>query len=49
MFNFLLKATVDTTEEAILNSLLKSKTMKGRDDKIIEAISIERIKKLLLS
>jgi D-aminopeptidase len=49
LFNFLLKATVDATEEAILNSLLKAKTMKGRDNKIIEAISIKRIKKLLIS
>ncbi|NPD88262.1 MAG: P1 family peptidase [Asgard group archaeon] len=49
LFNFLLKATVEATEEAILNSLLKANTMKGRDDKKIEAISIEKIKKILVS
>jgi D-aminopeptidase len=46
IFSFLLKATVESTEEAILNSLLKAETMKGRDDKIIEAISIEKVMKL---
>jgi D-aminopeptidase len=46
IFNFLLKATVEATEEAILNSLLKASIMKGRDDRIIKAISIEKIKEM---
>ncbi len=46
LFNSLLKAVVEATEEAILNSLFSSKTMKGRDDRIIEAISIEKIKEM---
>ena len=46
LFNQLLKATVDATEEAILNSMLTSHTMKGRDDRVIEAISIEKIKEM---
>ncbi|MHA1406709.1 MAG: DmpA family aminopeptidase [Candidatus Heimdallarchaeaceae archaeon] len=47
IFNSLLEATVDATEEAILNSLLKAKTMRGRDDHLVEALSIQTVKKLL--
>jgi D-aminopeptidase len=43
-FTSLLRAVVETTEEAILNSLCMATTMKGRDDHIIEAIGPEKIK-----
>ena len=38
-FNLLLKAVVDSTEEAILNALLMSHTMIGRDDHTSYALS----------
>ncbi|NHK31573.1 MAG: P1 family peptidase [Asgard group archaeon] len=43
LFNGLLKATVEATEEAVLNALCKAITMKGRDDHIIEAFPYEKI------
>jgi D-aminopeptidase len=43
LFNGLLKATVETTEEAILNALCKATSMTGRDDRLIEALPIENL------
>ena len=42
------EATVDATEEAIDNSLLRATTVRGRDGHVAEAIPIERLRKLLL-
>ena len=49
LFNGFLKAVVEATEEAVLNSLCKATSMTGRDDNYVEAISIEKIKELLES
>lgn len=49
LFRNLLRAVVETTEEAILNSLLMATTVVGRDDNVVEAISIEKIKEKLSS
>jgi D-aminopeptidase len=43
----LLSATVEATEEAILNALTMASTIVGRDDHRIEAISLSRIRSLL--
>jgi D-aminopeptidase len=43
VFNNLLKATVETTEEAILNALCKAASMTGRDNHTIEALPIENL------
>ncbi len=40
-------ATVQATEEAIINALVAGKTMVGRDDNRSEAISHERLKEIL--
>ena len=39
----LFEAVIEATEEAIYNSLLKAITVSGREDRIVEAISIERV------
>ena len=39
----LFQAVVEATEEAIYNSLLKATTVSGRDDRTVEALSIERV------
>ena len=39
----LFEAAIEATEEAIYNSLLKATTVSGREDRIVEAISIERV------
>ncbi len=49
LFSSFLKAVVEATEEAVLNSLCKATSMTGRDDNYVEAISIEKIKELLES
>ncbi|MFX1254577.1 MAG: P1 family peptidase [Promethearchaeota archaeon] len=41
------RATIETVEESILNSLFKAETMSGRDNNIREGIPIEEIKSLL--
>ena len=41
------KATVEATEEAILNALVAAKTMKGRDDHTAEALPHERVREIL--
>ena len=39
----LFEAVVEATEEAIYNSLLQATTVSGRDDRTVEALSIERV------
>ena len=45
--NPLFQATVEATEEAILNALMQATTVKGRDGRTFEAISIEKLKAIL--
>ncbi len=45
--NPLFQATVEATEEAILNALLQATTVTGRDGRRVEAISVERIRAIL--
>ena len=45
--NPLFQATVEATEEAILNALLQATTVTGRDGRRFEAISIERLRSIL--
>jgi D-aminopeptidase len=40
-------AVIEAAEEAILNSMLKATSTKGKDGRIMEAISIEKIKEVL--
>jgi len=42
MLNALFRATVEATEEAILNSIFASETMKGRDDNISRGLPIDQ-------
>ena len=43
----LFMATIEATEEAIINSLFRAETMKGRDNNTVEALPIEPVIKLL--
>jgi D-aminopeptidase len=45
--NPLFSATVEATEEAILNALTMATTMEGRDGHRVEAISLSRLRELL--
>jgi D-aminopeptidase len=45
--NPLLGATVEATEEAVLNALTAASTMVGRDNRRVEAISLPRLRALL--
>jgi len=45
--NPLFEATVEATEEAILNALLQATTLTGRDGRRFEAISIEKLRSIL--
>ena len=45
--NPLFAATVEATEESILNALLKATTVVGRDARQVNAISIPRLRKIL--
>ena len=47
--NPVITATVEATEEAILNALTMATTVVGRDGHRVEAISLERLRKLLAS
>jgi D-aminopeptidase len=47
--NPLLSATVEATEEAILNALTMASSMAGRDGRRVEAISLSRLQALLNS
>ncbi len=46
--NPLFTATVEATEEAILNALTMATTMVGRDGRRVEAISLDRLRALLV-
>jgi len=43
----LFEAAIEATEEALLNSLLRATTVKGRAGRVVEAIPIERLRALL--
>ena len=45
--NPLIAATVEATEEAILNALFMATTMVGRDNRKVEAIDLDRLKEML--
>jgi len=45
--NAIFQATVEATEEAILNALLQATTVTGRDGRRFEAISIEQVRSIL--
>ncbi|MDH5774057.1 MAG: P1 family peptidase [Nitrospirota bacterium] len=45
--NAIFQATVEVTEEAILNALLQATTVTGRDDRRYEAISIGQLRAIL--
>lgn len=45
--NSLFQATVEATEEAILNALLQATTVTGRDGRRFEAISIKKLRSIL--
>ena len=45
--NSIFQATVEATEEAILNALLQATTVTGRDDRRFEAISIHKLNSIL--
>lgn len=40
-------ATIEATEEAIINSLFAAKTMKGKDGRIIEALPVDEVLELM--
>lgn len=40
-------ATIEATEEAILNSLFAAKTMQGRDGHRVEALPVEEVMKVM--
>jgi len=43
----LFRAVIEATEEAVLNSLFKSETMKGRDNHIVYGIPIDKVLEIL--
>lgn len=43
----LFAATIEATEEAIINSVLQATDMRGRDDHIVYALPLERLHQLL--
>jgi D-aminopeptidase len=45
--NHLFQATIEATEEAILNSMVAAKTMEGRDHHVRHALPLEETKRLL--
>lgn len=45
--NPLIAATVEATEEAVLNALLRATTVTGRDGRSVEAVDIETLKKIM--
>ena len=47
LFNGLLKAVVEATEEIVLNSLCEATSVTGRDDHCVDAVSIESIEESL--
>jgi len=45
--NPLITATIEATEEAVLNALTTATTVVGRDDRRADAISLSRLRTLL--
>ena len=45
----LFQAVIEATEEAVLNSMFKARTMTGKEKRTIEALPIERVKEILRS
>jgi D-aminopeptidase len=43
----LFQATVEATEEAILNALCRAETMTGRDGRVVEALPLQPVRELL--
>jgi len=39
----LFEATIEATEEAIYNSLLRAETMNGREGRMVEALPVDRL------
>ena len=47
VINKLFEAVVEATEEAVLNSLFKAETMRGRDNRIIHALPIQETMEIM--
>jgi D-aminopeptidase len=47
--NPIIAATVEATEEAILNAIIGATTIIGRDGRKVEAIDIKRLSKILVA
>lgn len=43
----LFMAVIEATEEAILNSLFKAETMEGREQRVVEALPLDKVVKIL--
>ncbi|MCC9166973.1 DmpA family aminopeptidase [Pontibacter harenae] len=43
----LFMATIEATEEAIINSLFKAETMKGKEGRVVEALPVEKVIKIM--
>jgi D-aminopeptidase len=43
----LFQAVIEATEEAILNSLLRATTVRGRDGRVVEAVPVDRVRELM--
>ena len=43
----LFMATIEATEEAIINSIFAAETMEGRDGHVIEALPVEKVLELM--
>jgi len=45
----LFEAVVESTEEAVLNALTAAHTLDGRDGRVVEAISLDELRELVVS
>ncbi len=43
----LFQAAIEATEEAILNSLLRATTVRGRDGRVVEAVPVDKVRELM--
>jgi D-aminopeptidase len=43
----LFQAAIETTEEAILNSLLRAATVKGFAGRVVEALPVDKVRELV--
>jgi len=43
----LFQAAIEATEEAILNSLLRATTVRGRDGHVVEAVPVDKVRELM--